>query len=45
MTLYFPEQLKRKDSKIVIIKTARKLLNRICYVLVNQQPYECGIVK
>jgi len=45
MTLYFQEQLKRKDSKIVIIKIARKLLNRIRYVLVNQKFYEYGIVK
>ena len=45
MTLYFQEQIKRKDSKIVIIKIARKLLNRIRYVLINQKPYECGIVK
>lgn len=45
MALYFQEQLKRKDSKIVIIKIARKLLNRIRYVLLNQEPYEYGIVK
>ena len=45
MTLYFQEQVKRKDPKIVIIKIARKLLNRIRYVLINQQPYEYGIVK
>ena len=43
--LYFQEQIKRKDSKIVIIKIARKLLNRIRYVLLNQKPYEFGIVK
>ncbi len=45
MTLYFQEQIKRKDSKIVIIKIARKLLNRIRYVLLNQLPYEYGVVK
>jgi transposase len=45
MALYFHEQIKRKDSKIVIIKIARKLLNRIRYVLLNQQAYEMGIVK
>lgn len=45
MALYFHEQIKRKDSKIVIIKIARKLLNRIRFVLINQQPYEIGIVK
>jgi transposase len=45
MALYFNEQIKRKDCKIVIIKIARKLLNRIRYVLINQKPYEYGIVK
>ena len=45
MALYFQEQVKRKDSKIVIIKIARKLLNRIRYVLLNQTAYEYGIVK
>ena len=45
MALYFHEQIKRKDSKIVIIKIARKLLSRIRHVLVNQQPYEFGVVK
>jgi transposase len=45
MTLYYNEQIKRKDSKVVIIKIARKLLNRIKYVLQNQQPYEMGVVK
>lgn len=45
MALYFQEQIKRKECRTVIIKIARKLLNRIRYVLVNQQPYELGIVK
>jgi transposase len=45
MALYFQKQIKRKDSKIVIIQIARKLLNRIRYVLINQKPYEYGIVK
>ncbi|HKG67811.1 MAG TPA: IS110 family transposase [Segetibacter sp.] len=45
MSLYFHEQVKRKDSKIVIIKIARKLLSRIRYVLINQRSYEYGIVK
>ena len=36
--LYFQEQI--KDSKIAIIKIARKLLNRIRLVLINQQPYK-----
>jgi transposase len=45
MALYFQQQIKHKDSKIVIVKIARKLLNRIRFVLINQRPYEIGIVK
>ncbi|MEJ7738847.1 MAG: IS110 family transposase [Chitinophagaceae bacterium] len=45
MALYFQDQIKRKDSKIVIIKIARKLLNRIRYVLINQKQYDYGILK
>ena len=45
MSLYFQEQVKRKDSNIVIIKIARKLLNRVRYVLLNQKAYEYEIVK
>ncbi len=45
MALYYNEQIKRKDSKVVIIKIARKLLNRVKYVLQNQAPYEMGVVK
>lgn len=45
MALYFQEQIKKKDSKVVIIKIARKLLNRIRHVLLRQEPYEYGVVK
>jgi transposase len=45
MALYYNEQIKRKESKVVIIKIARKLLNRVKYVLQNQAPYEMGVVK
>jgi transposase len=45
MALYFQEQIKRKECRTVIIKIARKLLNRIRFVLVHQQPYELGVVK
>jgi len=38
MALYFQEQVKRKGPKIVIIKIARMLLNRIRFVLISQQP-------
>ena len=45
MSLYYVDRIKRKDSKIMIIKIARKLLNRICYVLVDQAEYVKGLVK
>jgi transposase len=45
MALYFNNQIKKKDSKVVIIKIARKLLNRIRYVLINQKPYVYGVVQ
>ena len=45
MAIYYQEQVKRKDSRIVIIKIVRKLLNRIRHVLLTQQPYELGVVK
>jgi transposase len=45
MALYFQQQVKRKDAKIVIIKIARKLLNRIRHVLIHQTTYEYGLVK
>ena len=45
MALYFQQQVKRKDPKIVIIKIARKLLNRIRHVLIHQTTYEYGLVK
>ena len=45
MMLYFQEQIKRKDSRIMIIRIDCKLLNRIRYVLINQEAYEYGLVK
>ena len=36
---------KKVNGKKAIIKVARKLLNRIRYVLINQQPYVKGVVK
>ena len=45
MTLYYQEQVKKKEVRVVIIKIARKLLSRVRYVLINQQPYEMGVVK
>jgi len=46
LSLFYSEQLKRgKEPKLVIVKIARKLLSRIRYVWVNEQPYEKGVVK
>jgi transposase len=45
LSLYYQEQVKKKDTRVAIIKIARKLLSRIRYVLINQQPYGMGVVK
>lgn len=45
MAMYYEEQTKKKTGKIVIVKIARKLLNRVRYVLLNKQPYEMGVVR
>lgn len=45
LALYYHEQLKRgKEPKLVIVKIARKLLSRIRYVWLNEQPYERGVI-
>lgn len=44
MTLAFSEYAKKMKKNRAIIKIARKLLNRIRYVLKNQMKYETGIV-
>jgi len=36
--------IKQMPKNRAIVKIARKLLNRIRYVLKNQQPYESGVV-
>lgn len=41
----YHEYCKRMESNKAIIRIARKLLNRIRFVLINNQPYECSIVK
>lgn len=41
----YNEYLKRMDANKAIIKIAKKLLNRIRYVLRNQKPYIHGIVQ
>jgi transposase len=45
MTLAFTEYAKRMKKNKAIIKIARKLLNRIRYVMKNQEDYETGIVE
>ena len=46
LSLFYSEQLKRgKEPKLIIVKIARKLLNRIRYVWLSEKPYEKGVVK
>ena len=45
MTLAYNEYKQRMTGKRAIIRIARKLLNRIYFVLNKQQAYEKGIVK
>jgi transposase len=40
----FHDYCKRMDANKAIIRIARKLLNRIRFVLVNNKPYECPII-
>ena len=44
LMLNFEELTKRMQKNKAIIRIARKLLNRIRYVLIHQQPYELGVV-
>ena len=41
---YYQEKCKTQNPKKVIIKVARKLLNRIRYVMINRQPYERALI-
>jgi hypothetical protein len=46
LSLFYHEQLKKgKDPKLVIVKIARKLLSRIRYVWLSEQPYQTAVVK
>ena len=45
LRLAFRELTKRMKPNKAIIRIARKLLNRIYYVLKNKQKYECEVVK
>ena len=41
----YHDYCKRMEPNKAIIRIARKLLNRIRFVLKNNQPYECAVVK
>jgi len=45
LLLYYKQQLPKMDRNKAIIKVARKLLNRIRYVLKNKAEYQAGIVE
>jgi transposase len=45
LLLYYKQQLPKMDRNKAIIKVARKLLNRIRYVLKNKAAYQIGIVE
>lgn len=44
LLIYYKKLLPRMNGNKAIVKVARKLLNRIAYVLRQQQPYVIGIV-
>jgi len=44
LLMSFNKLTKRMTKNRAIIKIARKLLNRIRYVLKSQQPYRCGVI-
>lgn len=44
LMLYYQELIKRMKPSKAIIRVTRKLINRIRYVLTQQQPYELGVV-
>jgi len=45
LLLYYKQQLVKMDRNKAIIKVARKLLNRIRYVLKNKAAYQIGIIE
>ena len=44
LMLYYQELIKRMKPSKAIIRVTRRLINRIRYVLINQHPYEIGVV-
>lgn len=45
LTLRFNELIKRMNKNKAIIKIAKNLINRIRHILINQTPYELGVIK
>lgn len=45
LLLYYKQQLPKMEQNKAIIKVARKLVNRIRYVLKNKQSYQIGIIE
>jgi len=45
LMLKYNELIKTMHKNKAIVRIARKLLGRICFVLKNQQPYELSVVK
>ena len=45
LLLYYKQQLSKMDRNKAIIKVARKLLNRIRFVLKNKTEYQIGIIE
>ena len=44
LLLYYKQQISHMKGQKAIIKVTRKLLSRIRYVLINQQPYVNGVI-
>jgi len=44
LLLYYKQQITHMKGQKAIIKVTRKLLSRIRYVLLNQQPYVNGVI-
>lgn len=44
LTLCFNELAKRMNKNKAVIKIAKKLLNRVRHILINQTPYELGVI-
>jgi len=45
LLMAYNELSQRMDNKKAIIRIAKKLLSRMHYVWINNQPYECGVIE